>query len=182
MDPLSIAAVGLNLVGGLFSTFGAAKQAKTNARLGLEEYKGLWQQVGIQNEQLMDENKSVELAAGLAVAKRIEQALQVKTRNTAFMSASGTSFNASQRVAADETDKNASKDAQTIEYNASLGRKRIADQIKVNRMSLETAKARAAAGISQGTANTIGTAMQAGIDLAGSIIKNAPASPGMSKG
>jgi hypothetical protein len=178
MDPLSIAMVGLNVVGGLFSTFQAAKQAKANSRYAIEEFKGQWQQVGIQNEQLIDEAKSVGMAAELAVAKRMEQALKVKTNNAAVQSASGTSFNASQAIAAQETDKNARKDAQVIEYNTALQGKRIADQIKVNRMSLETAKKRAAATISNGTA------VQAGIKLGESLLSSGigGGGPGMTKG
>lgn len=182
--------LGVMIAGGLMSTIGAAKQAKVNARLANQEYLGQWQQIGIQDEQLLDEAKAVELQARQAVEARFGQAQDVKDKNVAWMSASGTSFNASQAIAARETDKNARKDAATLQYNSALQRNRISQQIRVNRMSLDTALSRAAATISQGTANTVGTAQRAGIDLLGSLVKDAgslgtggsPGSPGMTKG
>jgi hypothetical protein len=69
----------------------------------------------------------------------MEQAQRIKDRNVAWMSASGSSFNASQAVAARETDKNARKDAATLNYNSALKRDRIAEQIKINRMGLDFA-------------------------------------------
>lgn len=187
MDPITLAIAGtaLNGLGGLLSTFGAARSAKINDRRAIEEYTGLWQQVGLQNEQYLDAMKAVEMQAQQAVEGRIEDGLQTKAKNAAWMSASGTSFNASQAIAAQQTDKKVARDAQTLEFNAAMQNKRIAAQIKVNRMSLDTAKAKVAATISQGTANTIGTAESAAIDFAGSLIKNAPAMKppsGMTKG
>lgn len=174
MDPLSFAAAGVNLIGGLFSTFSAAKQAKTNARYAVQEYEGAFQQVGIQNQALLDESAALDRQTKYAVAQRIEQSQKLKDTNEAWMSSSGTAFNASQAIADKRIDKTLRADITVASYNAALQKKRISDQIKVNRMSLETAKNRAAATISQGTATTIGTAIGAGVDFVGSLVKNAP--------
>lgn len=167
----SLLMFGLSAAGGVMATSAAGKQASRNAMLGREELRGQYEQTGIQNQQLMDEIKSIELAAGQAANERLEQAASTKTRNAAFVSASGTGFNASEAVAAREIDRNAARDVTTLGYNAALQGRRVVDQIRVNRMALRTGSARAAVGISNGVANTIGVGQQSLIKAGEALVK-----------
>jgi hypothetical protein len=173
----SLLFAGLSAAGGMMATRGAAKQAKANAMSSILELQGMYEQVAIQNEQLLQETDSIKIAADLAMNERVEQNEKIKRMNRSFMSSSGLAANFSAQVAERVGDVAMRKDIQTTQYNAAGQRAKISDQIKVNRMSLKYGGYRAATNISNGFREATATGQQAVISTLTSLLKYS-SSPG----
>ena len=170
----------VSAAGSVMSMGAASKQAKTNAMASILELRGQYEQVGIQNEQLVAEAETIKLAADAAVEQRYEQLHKVKTNNLLFSTVSGVE-NLSEGVANKASEKAAARDVTMVRYNAALQTRNVAEQIKVNRMNLRYGGTRAAMGISQGVANTIGVGQQSAISFGQTLLKYAPDIKGLMK-
>src|SRR5215217_7255633 len=106
---------GLSAAGGLMQASSSARAAKQNGLATMLELQGQYEQVGTQNEQLLQEVDLIRLSAEGQVRERMEQLNKVKENNTLFMAASGLSFNNAQEVAGRVSDKKAGNDVQVIE-------------------------------------------------------------------
>lgn len=179
MGAEGLLAAGLSIAGGIMQVGGAAREAKANSRLAILELQGQWEQVGIQDEQLLREADTIKTAAAVSVEERYQQLAKIKTNNALFMTISGLSENLSEGVADRESARAAAHDVRLIGYQAASQRRNIADQITVNRMALQYGNYRAATTISQGTAKTIGVGQQALISFGQTLLKYA--GPSMSQ-
>lgn len=164
----------MSAAGGVMQMGAARKQAKANAMASILELRGQYEQVGIQNEQLLAEAETIKLAADAAVEQRYEQLRKIKTNNLLTTAVSGLAENMSIAAADKASDKAVGRDVTMVRYNEALTRRNVSNQIRVNRMGLQYGGYRAAMGISQGTANTIGVGAQAGFSFGQSLLKYAP--------
>lgn len=164
---------GLSAAGGLMSTGAAAKQAKANGLAAIMELQGQYEQVAVQNEQLLQETTSIRLAASHQVNERLEQLQSIKENNRLAVSATGMSWNGSERIAEKISDREAYKDLGIIEFNQAAARRNVSQQITMNRAALKYGGFRAATNVSNGYRQASGIGQQAAISTLTSLFKYA---------
>lgn len=131
-----IAATTISAVGGFVQAQQATQAAETEMQF--RQY-----QIGVQNEQLAEDRKLVELQALEQENARRDRSRQVKAANEAFLAGSGVRESLSFQAIDDAANKALETDISNLRLQGSVSTGRITDQIAVNRVESQFQRTRA---------------------------------------
>jgi len=131
-----IAATAISAVGGFVGAQQAAQAAETEMQF--RQY-----QIGVQNEQLAEDRKIVELQALEQENARRDRSRQIRAANEAFLAGSGVRESLSFQAIDEAANKALESDIQNIRLQGQVATGRLTDQIAVNRVESQFQRTRA---------------------------------------
>lgn len=131
-----IAATAVSAVGGFVQAQQATQAAETEMQF--RQY-----QIGVQNEQLAEDRRIVELQALEQENARRDRSRQIKAANEAFLAGSGVRESLSFQAIDEAANKALESDIQNIRLQGQVSTGRLTDQIAVNRVESQFQRTRA---------------------------------------